>query len=184
MRFSSIVRRKASRGCGPSLLSVRFAAPPPAVLTAMCSPPSAATASARADSVWSSSRMSTSWNVPPSSLATSAPAVFGRIEDGDLSALLTEQLRRGLGHTRRPADDDGLLPVDLHGGSSLSVSQSGSRSCDAGLASRSAATRENRVYHFAPNRSPGARRNHGTRSHPVRCGGQRGHHHAEPVPTA
>ena len=73
-----MVRRKSSSGWGPSLVSVRLAVPPPAVLTAMCRPPRAATASPSAASTWFSSRTSTSWNVPPSSLATSAPAELGR----------------------------------------------------------------------------------------------------------
>ena len=38
-----------------------------------------------------------------------------QVEDGDVGALLAEQLGRGLGHARRPADDDGLLALDLHG---------------------------------------------------------------------
>ena len=45
IRLSSMTRWKSASGCGPSLLSVRLAMPPPAVLTAMCSPPSCSTAS-------------------------------------------------------------------------------------------------------------------------------------------
>ncbi len=114
MRFSSIMRRKSASGCGPSLDSVRIPTPPPAVLTAMCSPPRAVTASPMADSVWFSSRTSTSWKVPSSSLATSAPADCRQVEDGDVRALLAQHLGGGLGHARRAAADDGLLALDLH----------------------------------------------------------------------
>src|SRR4051794_4969708 len=77
-RFRSTTRRKSSSGCGPSLVSVRLAMPPPAVFTAMCRPPSASTASLSASSVPSKSVTSTAWNVPPSDLATSAPADVAR----------------------------------------------------------------------------------------------------------
>jgi len=48
-----------------------------------------------------------------------------QVEDGDVGTLSAEELGRSLGHARRPADDDGLLPLDLHVLSSLYLLVSG-----------------------------------------------------------
>src|SRR4051812_10336645 len=73
-----MTRRNSSSGCGPFLLTVRIAVPPPAVFTAMCSDPSAASALSKAASTDAASTTSHGWNVAPIPAATSAPADFGR----------------------------------------------------------------------------------------------------------
>src|SRR6478735_4303123 len=77
-RLSSITRRNSSSGWGPFLLIVRAAIPPPAVLTAMWSAPSAPRALSNAASTDASSITSHGWKVPPIPAATSAPADVGR----------------------------------------------------------------------------------------------------------
>ena len=86
------------------------------------------------------------------------PGRVRQVEDGDVGALLAQQLGRGLGHPRRAADDDGLLPLDLHGGSSLVCSRVSSAAvvCDAVWPAGPAATRERRVYYFGPEVEPPA----------------------------
>src|SRR3954447_13561008 len=78
IRFSSMMRRKSASGCGPSLVKVRLAMPPPAVLMPMCTPPSASMAPPMAASTSPSSITLHSKNEPSSDLATSAPADVGR----------------------------------------------------------------------------------------------------------
>jgi len=73
MRLRSTVALKESTLCGPSLLMVRSPMPPPAVVTAMCSPPRDSTACCNTCSVPAKSVTSTSWNVPPMASVTSAP---------------------------------------------------------------------------------------------------------------
>src|SRR5262245_137217 len=78
VRLRSTTRRNSSSGCGPCLVSVRLAIPPPAVLHRKCSAPSSSQAAASAASVPSKSVTSQAWKLPPSDLATSAPFDRGR----------------------------------------------------------------------------------------------------------
>src|SRR5262245_34672767 len=78
VRLRSTTRRNSSSGCGPCLVSVRLAIPPPAVLHRKWSAPSSSQAAASAASVPSKSVTSQAWKLPPSDLATSAPFERGR----------------------------------------------------------------------------------------------------------
>ena len=114
MRFRSTHWRKESRLCGPSLLMVRSPMPPPAVVTAMCSPPRASMACSRTFSVPSKSVTSTSWKVPPIGVGDFLALRLRPVQHRHAGAALGQRLCGRLAEARRPADDDGLLARDLH----------------------------------------------------------------------
>ena len=103
-----------SRLCGPSFLMVRSPMPPPAVVTMMCRPPSASMACCSTFSVPSKSVTSTSWNAAADGVGHLLALRLRPVQDRHARATLGQQLGGRLAEARRPADDDGLLPGDLH----------------------------------------------------------------------
>src|SRR6476646_9872960 len=114
MRLRSTVALKESRLCGPSLLMVRSPMPPPAVVTAMCSPPRDSTACCNTCSVPAKSVTSTSWNVPPIGIGHLSALRLRPVQHRNARATLGEQLCGCPSEARRTTDDDGLLALDLH----------------------------------------------------------------------
>ena len=100
-----MTRRNSSSGCGPFLLIVRIAMPPPAVFTAMCSEPSAPSALSNAAStdvgVHHVARVERRAH-PGGDLGAGR---LRQVEDRDLRAGLPQRLRGRAGHARRAADD-------------------------------------------------------------------------------
>ena len=111
MRLRSTDWRKESRLCGPSLLMVRSPMPPPAVVTAMCSPPRASIACARTFSVPSKSVTSTSWKVPPMASATSLPFDCGRSRIATLAPRLANASAVALPNPDAPPTMTAFLPA-------------------------------------------------------------------------
>jgi hypothetical protein len=111
MRFRSTLLRKSSRLCGPSLVTVRWPMPPPAVVTTMCRPPSASMASLRTFSVPSKSVTSTSWKVPPTASATSLPFDCGRSRIATVAPPLASDSAVALPNPDAPPTTTAFLPA-------------------------------------------------------------------------
>ncbi len=114
IRFRSITDWKDSRSCGPDLVSVRLAMPPPAVVTIDVQ--AAELVDRGLQRLFGAGEVGDVNRVERTAEALGNLLTVGTfaVENGDIGTALGEQFRGGASHPRCAADDDGLLPVDLH----------------------------------------------------------------------